>query len=133
MIRAAAYLAALIVASPAAALTLADCERTTHISHAGEAGHRDFGAGRVGYGEWWSQEGTYLDLVVADCKTDAMLRTRVQEERISARAPFDRTDDAVAVIEREMAASPSLFRCREDQRACFLARGGLVSWSLYFL
>ena len=85
------------------------CERTTHPSHGGEAEHRDLGAGRVGYVEWWSQEGVYTDIVIADCNDGTFLRTRAREERISARPPFDRTRKVRKIIEIELSASPSLF------------------------
>mgnify|MGYP001802048455 CR=1 FL=1 len=109
MIRALAYVVAVAVASPVSALSLDECDRTTHVSHGGESGHRDMGAGRVGYIEWWSQEGVYTDFIVADCASGKFLKTRAREERMSERAPFDRTDDVVKIIEREFAASPSLF------------------------
>lgn len=104
-----AYLTGLALAAPASALSLAECPRVTHPAHAGEAGHRDFGGGLVGYAEWWSMEGVYTDVVIADCGRDVFLRTRVREERISQRVPFDRTDDAITIIDREMQVSPSLF------------------------
>ncbi len=88
-----------------------ECDRTTHISHGGETGHRDLGANRVGYAEWWSQEGVFTDLVVMNCATGEFLRTRVREERVSDRY-FDRTDKAVSVIEQELAAAPELFSFR---------------------
>ncbi|MEL6518151.1 MAG: hypothetical protein AAFQ39_10560, partial [Pseudomonadota bacterium] len=72
----------LLFALPAAALTLDDCNRTTHVSHGGEGGHMDLGAGRVLYGEWWSQEGVYVDVIVAHCGTGEFLKTRTREERI---------------------------------------------------
>ncbi len=97
------------LAAPANALTLADCDRTTHISHGGETGHRDLGHGRVAYAEWWSQEGVYLDLIIADCGTGQALSTRTREERITERPPFDRTEKALAIIEDHLAASPALF------------------------
>ncbi len=93
MIRALAYLAAATLAAPVSALSLDECDRTTHISHGGETGHRDLGVGRVGYAEWWSQEGVFTDIVVADCASGKYLKTRAREERMSKRAPFDRTDD----------------------------------------
>ncbi|MEL6799326.1 MAG: hypothetical protein AAFO80_05570 [Pseudomonadota bacterium] len=108
---------ALLCAMPAAALTLADCDRTTHVSHGGEGGHRDLGAGRVLYGEWWSQEGVYIDLVVANCATGQRLRTRTREEYISDRAPFDRTDTALGIIETELGAAPELFSLTRLARA----------------
>ncbi|MDJ1007179.1 MAG: hypothetical protein QNJ13_05080 [Paracoccaceae bacterium] len=99
----------LLLATPAGALTLDECTRVTHVSHGGEAGHRDFGAGRVGYATWWSQEGVFVDLTVADCASGEALTTRTREERISERAPFDRTDAALKLIEVEMSAAPALF------------------------
>ncbi len=106
-----AAVALLVSAGAAQALTPADCDRTTHISHGGETGHRDFGASRVGYAEWWSQEGVYTDLVVMACPSGEFLRTRVREERVSERF-FDRTDKALDLIERELAAAPELFSFR---------------------
>ncbi|MEL6167989.1 MAG: hypothetical protein AAFR35_04815 [Pseudomonadota bacterium] len=96
------------LALPAGAVTLSDCDRTTHVSHGGEAGHRDFGAGRVAFAEWWSQEGIFTDLVVMDCATGRYLETRVREERIRDRS-FDRIDDAVDVLDRAMRTDPALF------------------------
>ncbi len=97
------------LAAPASALTLAECRAITHISHGGVAGHVDYGAGRVGWVNWWSQEGVFTDLTVADCRTGEFLRTRVREDNISARAPFDRRDAVREIIETEMAGAPALF------------------------
>ena len=99
----------LVLVSPAIALDLTDCDRTTHISHGGETGHRDFGDARVGWANWWSQEGVFTDLVIADCKAGTFLSTRTKEERIGPRAPFDRTEKALGIIKTEMAVSPALF------------------------
>lgn len=107
MIRLAVILA--VLASPVSALTLAECERVTHISHGGVAGHMDLGAGRVGWVDWWSQEGVFTDITVADCKTGEFLRTRVREERMSERPPFDRTDAVRSIIETELRGAPALF------------------------
>lgn len=109
MIRYLAYVLTLALASPLSALTLDECKRTTHPSHAGEAGHRDYGGGNVGYVEWWSQEGVYTDVVIANCKSGDFLRTRLREERISDRPPFDRTEAGRSVIETEMQVAPVLF------------------------
>lgn len=109
MIRVLSYLAAMSLAAPVSALTLEDCDRTTHISHGGETAHRDLDVGRVAYVEWWSQEGVYTDFIVADCASGKFLKTRAREERMSERAPFDRTDDVIEIIKRELSASPSLF------------------------
>ena len=84
----------------AAALTLTDCERTTHISHGGEADHVDLGEGRVMWRDWWSQEGTATSFAIVDCRPGAVLTFRSQEENMGARLPFDRTDKALAIIAR---------------------------------
>lgn len=98
-----------LLAGPASALTLADCRAITHVSHGGVAGHVDYGAGRVGWVNWWSQEGVFTDLTVADCRTGEFLKTRVREDNISARAPFDRREAVREIIETEMAGAPALF------------------------
>ena len=107
MIRLALILA--ILAAPASALTLAECQRITHVSHGGVAGHVDYGAGRVGWVNWWSQEGVFTDLTVADCRTGEFLKTRVREDNISSRPPFDRRETVRAIIETEMTGAPTLF------------------------
>ena len=55
-----AYLAiaAALLGGEAVALTLTECDRTTHISHGGEAEHRDLGEGRVTWRGGGSQDGT---------------------------------------------------------------------------
>lgn len=99
----------LVSALPAAALTLAECTRVTHVSHGGAAQHVDFGAGRVGWIDWWSQEGVFTDFTVADCRTGEFIRTRMREERMSQRTPFDRRKAVRAIIATEMQSAPSLF------------------------
>ena len=93
-----------------ATVALEDCTRITRGWNGGEAGHRDLGAGRVAFGEWWSAEGVYTDLVVSDCASGESLRSRVRQENFSAALPYDRTDRAVAVVERHARRSPALFR-----------------------
>ncbi|MEL7125556.1 MAG: hypothetical protein AAGK30_04970 [Pseudomonadota bacterium] len=97
-----AYLAAVVavLGGEAVALTLADCDRTTHISHGGEADHVDLGAGRVMWRDWWSQEGTATSFTLVDCAPGTELTFRTQEENMGARLPFDRTDKALAIIDR---------------------------------
>ena len=107
MIRLAIILFALC-AGPVSALTLAECTRTTHISHGGEARHVDYGNGRVGYVDWWSQEGVFTDVVIMACDTGAFLKTRVREERVTDRW-FDRREAAAEIIETAMKSAPSLF------------------------
>jgi len=96
------------LAAPAAALDLGQCTRTTHVSHGGEAEHRNLGAGRVAWAEWWSQEGVYVDAYVADCGTARVLTTRLREENVAARQ-FDRRDAGQKIIERHTRRHPSLF------------------------
>lgn len=97
-----AYLAAVVamLGGEAVALSLTDCDRTTHISHGGEADHVDLGEGRVMWRDWWSQEGTATSFSVVDCAPGTALTFRTQEENMGNRLPFDRTDKALAVIER---------------------------------
>lgn len=89
----------------AVALTLTDCDRTTHISHGGEADHRDLGEGRVMWRDWWSQEGTAKWINVVDCGPGTALRFQTQEENMGTRLPFNRTDAALAVIDRHEAGA----------------------------
>ncbi|MEM9498304.1 MAG: hypothetical protein AAGA28_10315 [Pseudomonadota bacterium] len=86
-------------AEAGAAPQLSDCTRTTHVSHGGEDLHRDLGAGRVMWREWWSQEGTATDYVIVDCGPGLGLRFRTAEDNMSARAPFDRTNAALSIVE----------------------------------
>ncbi|WP_299148631.1 hypothetical protein [uncultured Tateyamaria sp.] len=87
-----------LVGAQAAALTLAQCDRTTHISHGGEADHVDLGQGRVMWRDWWSQEGTATSFTLVDCTPGTALSFRSQEENMGTRLPFNRTERALAVI-----------------------------------
>ncbi|MEM8578430.1 MAG: hypothetical protein AAGF60_11295 [Pseudomonadota bacterium] len=100
MKKSACALAIALWAMPSAALILADCDRTTHISHGGEADHVDLGQGRVMWRDWWSQEGTATDYAIVDCAPGTALRFRTAEENMGARLPFDRTDKALAIVAR---------------------------------
>ncbi|WP_299653938.1 hypothetical protein [uncultured Tateyamaria sp.] len=97
-----AYLAVVVamMGGEAVALTLTDCDRTTHISHGGEADHIDLGQGRVMWRDWWSQEGTATSFTLVDCAPGTALTFRTQEEDMGNRLPYDRTEKALAVIER---------------------------------
>lgn len=98
---------------------LSSCTRVTHISHGGEDGHRDLGAGRVMYRVWWSQEGTYSDYVVAECATGQALTTRAAEERMNTRPSFERSPAVTKVLERHDGRDPIFFdlnRLAEDLR-----------------
>lgn len=101
-------LLAVVATSGASAHSLAECERITHISHGGVAEHRDLGEGKVGWLEWWSQEGVYKTVWIAECETGRTLSVRTHEERIKDRFIADRTEKAVDIIERQ-AASGSFF------------------------
>ncbi|MEM6824191.1 MAG: hypothetical protein AAF566_03690 [Pseudomonadota bacterium] len=105
----AAALSIFALATQAAALSLEDCDRTTHISHGGETDHVDYGEGRVGYAEWWSQEGVSRDLVVVECASGRSLRVRTHEERITDRLIPDRTRKASGIISEELRGSAALF------------------------
>ena len=98
MIRAFLILGLTLAGSAASALTLAACDRTTHISHAGETSHQDLSEGRVMWQRWWSQEGTSTDVFVMECGSGETLSFRTAEENISDRLPFDRTQDALKVV-----------------------------------
>lgn len=96
----AATLFVLLSAGAASALVPADCARTTHVSHGGEADHVDLGDGRVMWIDWWSQEGTATDITVMDCAPGATLKARTAEENMGRQLPLHRTEDAMAVIAR---------------------------------
>jgi hypothetical protein len=95
----------LAMSAPAQALTLPDCTRTTHISHGGEADHRDLGEGRVMWRDWWSQEGTATGFKLVDCAPGHALMFRTAEENMGPRLPFDRTDKALKVVDRHESGS----------------------------
>ena len=99
MRRAVAFCAALGAAGAANALTLPDCTRTTHVSHGGEADHRDLGDGRVMWRDWWSQEATATGFKLVDCAPGRALMFRTAEENMGPRLPFDRTEKALKVVE----------------------------------
>ena len=96
---------ATLIASQASALTLADCKRTTHPSHGGEIRHTDLGEGRVMWMDWWSQEGTAKGFALVECDSGEMLRFRSAEENMGRRSAFDRTDDAVEVLEHHQSGA----------------------------
>jgi len=96
---------ATLIASQASALTLADCKRTTHPSHGGEIRHTDLGQGRVMWMDWWSQEGTAKGFALVECASGEMLRLRSAEENMGRRSAFDRTDEALEVLERHQSGT----------------------------
>ena len=97
--------AATLIAGQANALTLADCNRITHVSHGGQYGHRDLGEGRVVWTDWWTQEGSFKGFSLVECATGETLRFRSAEENMGRRAAFDRTDDAVDVLARHQSGA----------------------------
>ena len=96
---------ATLCAGQAHAVTLADCNRITHVSHGGQYGHRDLGEGRVLWVDWWTQEGSFKGFSMVECATGETLRFRTAEENMGRRAAFDRTDDAVDVLERHQSGA----------------------------
>ncbi|WP_179378471.1 hypothetical protein [Jannaschia marina] len=113
---------ALLCAAPASALTLAECERTTHISHGGEADHMDHGDGWVSWTGWWEQEGSYAELHVAQCRDHRLAVSRLKEERIADRT-FDRRRAGGEVFERHMRRSTPL-RAIDELAEQLTAAGG---------
>ena len=117
-------LVACVTASQAPAVALMECTRTTHISHGGQADHADLGEGRVMWRDWWSQEGTMTSFSIIDCAPGQALRFRTAEDNMSVeRSAFDRTKDALDVIDRHQSGSrifATLDRIAEDLR--FIAR-----------
>ncbi len=108
---------AVFCATPLHALSIDDCDRVTHISHGGETDHTDLGGGRVMWTDWWSQEGSAETINITDCKSGDRLRARTQEENMNARAPMDRTEDALDIIARHESGSrifATLDRIEED-------------------
>ena len=91
---------ATLVATQGVALTLADCKRVTHPSHGGEIRHMELGEGRVVWLDWWSQEGTAKGFSLVECATGETLKFRTAETNMGPRSDFDRTDDAIDVLER---------------------------------
>ena len=90
-----------LVAGQAGALTLSECVRTTHISHGGEAKHRDMGEGRVAWLDWWSNEGIADRIFVVECASGEALYLLTAEERMSDRLPFRKTEKAEQILEQQ--------------------------------
>lgn len=87
------------IAPSATALTLAQCDRITHISHGGESDQTDLGDGRVMWIDWWSQEGTAEDVTIMECASGDALQFRTAETNMTrGRTPFDKTDAALGII-----------------------------------
>ena len=93
------------IAGQAHAVSLETCTRTTHVSHGGEALHRDLGQGRVAWLDWWSQEGTAHWIIIAECESGDALKLLTAEENMNARAPFNKTEKAEQIITREHRAA----------------------------
>lgn len=118
MILRAISLGALVVAAgPLHAIEIAQCERTTHISHGGEDTHLDLGEGRVMWRDWWSQEGTATDYTIMDCAPGDALKFRTAEVNMGDEIPFDRNKDALKVVDRHEGGArifATLTRMAED-------------------
>ena len=50
--------------------------------------------------DWWSQEGTAKGFSLVECASGKTLRFRSAEENMGRRSAFDRTDDALDVLDR---------------------------------
>lgn len=100
MIARAAVLCFACLSVPVHALELSQCDRITHVSHGGEDQHQDLGEGRVMWRTWWSQEGTATDFTIMECASGEALRFRTAAVNMGNEIPYDRTDDALKVIER---------------------------------
>ncbi len=101
-------LAGVLAATPLVA-SVGMCDRVTHISHGGSGDHRDMGAGKVMWIDWWAQEGVFKDVWLADCKTGRAVSLRTWEERITERHVIDRTARALRIIERQAEAASAFF------------------------
>lgn len=86
--------------TPGFAIELAQCDRITHTHHGGQDMHRDLGEGRVMWRDWWSQEGTAEDFTIMDCGPGEALTFRTASVNMGHEPPFDRTEDALEVIDR---------------------------------
>ena len=142
----------LATATPSLALDLAQCRRITNPSYGGEARHAAMGGDWASWIEWWSQEGLYTDLKVADCGDHRLMTARLREEHIKDRR-FDRRREAMRAFETYAGRAPAFYdlgelaaamaRVAEDVRvedmtaeACACAalhpeaRGGLDAFAL---
>ncbi|MEL7011682.1 MAG: hypothetical protein AAFO72_00215 [Pseudomonadota bacterium] len=120
----------LCLAGPVCAVELAQCERTTDVSHGGEDMHRDLGEGRVMWRDWWSQEGTATEYTIMDCGPGDALTFRTAEVNMGDDIPFDRTEDALDVIERHERGArlfATLTRMADDLDAIAL-EVSILSW-----
>jgi hypothetical protein len=97
-----------LVGDASHALGLDQCTRTTHVSHGGERVHADHGAGWVSWIDWWSQEGVYNDLHVADCTAQQQIITRLREERIRPTREFDPRRRGGEELDRHLRRAPAL-------------------------
>ncbi len=55
--------------------------------------------------DWWSQEGTAKGMTLVECASGEALKFRMAEENMGRRAAFDRTDDALEVLERHQSGA----------------------------
>lgn len=120
--RLAALISLLAWSAMPALAALEMCDRTTHISHGGVAMHQDAGNGKVVWVEWWSQEGVYKNVWLADCRTGIALDIRTHEERITDRFIADKTEAVLAKIARQAEAAPAFFTI--DRVAGLIRRDG---------
>ncbi|WP_109566161.1 hypothetical protein [Jannaschia seohaensis] len=142
----------LALTGPGLALDLSQCRRITTPSYGGEARHQAMAGDWASWIEWWSQEGVYTDLKVADCGDHRLMTARLREENIKDRR-FDRRRAGMEAFETYAGRAAAFYdlddlsaamdRVAEDSRvepmlreACACAalhpdlRGGLDAFAL---
>lgn len=113
-----------LAGTPVSALELGQCDRVTHLSHAGAARHMDHGDGHVSWVSWWAQEGVYTDLHVGDCTDQTVLTSRLREENIREFA-FDRREAGADILDRHTRRASAFFSLQD--LADDLSRLGLTA------
>ena len=98
------------------------CDRITHPAHGGVSMHQDFGNGKIAWVEWWSQEGVYKNVWLADCRTGIAIDLRTHEDQISERHIVDKTEAVLDKIARQAEAAPAFFTI--DRVAQLIRRDG---------
>lgn len=98
----------LATTAPSLALDLSECRRITTPSYGGEARHAAMAGDWASWIEWWSQEGVYTDLVVADCGDHRLMTARMREENVKDRR-FDRRTRSMEAFEAYAGRAPAFY------------------------
>ena len=104
-----ALISILALSATQAFAALDECNRVTAASHGGERAYQDMGRGKVLWVEWWSQEGVYDTVWLADCRTGIALDLRTHEERITDRVIPDQTEHVLETVRRQAETAPAFF------------------------